>query len=158
MPRSPWSTEMTETLYKFLDGDGVSKFARCQWNLPDGDTPGEWMPEITEPLEICVNGYHAVDRDHVLDWLNDSLYAVELAGEVIHKQDKYVGSRARLLRHETRWNERTARLFAADCAAAALHYVDKPDPRSVKAIEVARLYAATASAFLASIGEASEGL
>jgi hypothetical protein len=45
------------------------------------------------------------------------------------------------------WNERTARLFACDCAERALGTIETPDERSVHAIAVARAYA---------LGEATE--
>lgn len=127
--------------YKFLSADGVSAHAGCKWSLPANGSPGEWMPEITEPLVMCQTGYHAVDRDNVLEWLNDSLCVVELAGVVIHDQNKYAASKARLLRREERWNARTARLFAADCAAFALRFSAHHDPRTLKVIEMARMFA-----------------
>jgi hypothetical protein len=118
------------------------------WSLPvqneDGTwTPGEWMPEVQGNLELCANGYHLTDTDHLLDWLNATIYEAEPSEELIEGDDKIVCRSVRLLR-KMHWDDRVARLFACDCAERVLpiyerDYPDDKRPRHV--IEVARLFA-----------------
>ena len=118
------------------------------WSLPvenpDGTwTPGEWMPEIQGELELCANGYHLTDADHLLDWLNASVYEAEPSKEMLEGNDKIVCRSVRLLR-KMHWSDRIARLFACDCAERVLPIYEKDypkDKRPRQAIEVARRYA-----------------
>jgi hypothetical protein len=138
-------------LYKYLNEDGTA----CNggiggWSLPtqgeDGTwTPGEWMPPIEGDLVPCANGYHVCEEDHLLMWAGPALFEVEICGEQIRCDDKVVVRQARLLRR-LNWNDRTARLFACDCAERVIHLCGD-DPRPRRAIEVSRRYA---------IGEATD--
>ena len=118
------------------------------WSLPvenpDGTwTPGEWMPEIQGELELCANGYHLTDTEHLLDWLNATIYEAEPSEERIESDDKIVCRSVRLLR-KMHWDDRVARLFACDCAARVLPIYEKDYPKDKRprhAVEVARLYA-----------------
>ena len=118
------------------------------WSLPvenpDGTwTPGEWMPEIQGDLEFCANGYHLTDTEHLLDWLNASVYEAEPSKEMLEGNDKIVCRSVRLLR-KMHWSDRIARLFACDCAERVLPIYEKDypkDKRPRQAIEVARRYA-----------------
>ena len=118
------------------------------WSLPvenpDGTwTPGEWMPEIQGELELYANGYHLTDADHLLDWLNASVYEAEPSKEMLEGNDKIVCRSVRLLR-KMHWSDRIARLFACDCAERTLPIFEKDypdDKRPRHAVEVARLYA-----------------
>ena len=136
--------------YKVLKEDG-----RCcnggtgKWYLPeklaDGTwKPGKWMPKIEGDLEPCENGYHICRPDDLVYWLDEAIFEVKCSGEIVKSEDKCVVRRARLLRRVETWTERTARLFAADCAEHALSnfenkYPDDDRPR--KAIQAARDYA-----------------
>jgi len=105
--------------------------------------PGKWMPLI-KYIEPCERGYHVCEGEQVLQWLHDELYEVEIRGEQIREEDKIVAQQARLVRRITNWNERTARLFACDCAERVLHIFEEKypdDKRPREAIEVARAYA-----------------
>jgi hypothetical protein len=135
--------------YKVLDKHGRSCHGgEAEWSLPqrneDGTwTPGEWMPEVEGPLEPCANGYHVVTLEQLPNWIGERIFEVEVGDEIVHADDKSVVRTCRLTRECTGWNERTARLFACDCAERVLplyeaHY-DDDSPR--KAIEVARRYA-----------------
>jgi len=128
------------TYIKFLTAEGKGAYSDKPWHLPEGDKPGKWMPKVKR-LVLCESGYHVCDRDHVLPWLNEAMYEVEIDGDRLYGGDKLDVQRARLLRRVESWNPQTARLFAADCAAFALRFVATPDPRSVAAIETARRYA-----------------
>ena len=118
------------------------------WSLPvenpDGTwTPGEWMPEVQGDLEFCANGYHLTDTEHLLSWLNASVYEAEPSEEKLAGNDKIVCRSVRLLR-KMHWSDRIARLFACDCAERTLPIFEKDypdDKRPRHAVEVARLYA-----------------
>jgi hypothetical protein len=128
-------------LYKVLDENGCAAHGgQGQWNLPT-DKPGEWMPKIKGKLVPCENGYHACRREDLIMWLGPRIFELESRGEMVVSGNKVVVRGARLTRELTTWNERTARLFSCDCAELALTLVERPDPRSVDAIRVARLYA-----------------
>jgi hypothetical protein len=136
--------------YKVLDKHGCSCHGgEAEWSLPtrnaDGTwTPGEWMPEIEGELKPCRNGYHVVTLEQLPNWLGERIFEVEVGDEIVHADDKSVVRTCRLTRECTGWNERTARLFACDCAERVLYlfearYPDDGRPR--KAIEIARRYA-----------------
>ena len=114
----------------------------AKWSLPEGDEPGTWMPEIAD-IRICERGYHAVELPYLIEWLGPQIWEMEVAGHSESQGDKSVWSRARIVR-ATHWNDKTARLFAADCAEQVLpnwerEYPDNDAPRL--AIAAARDYA-----------------
>jgi len=138
-------------LYKVLNANGCSCHGgSLKWSLPtkndDGSwTPGEWMPEVAGPLVECKNGYHLVTLEQLPGWLNERIFVAEVAGEIIKSSDKekWVASKVRLV-SETEWDERTARLFACDCAEHVLYLYERDypdDKRPRQAIETARRYA-----------------
>src|SRR5690554_3183028 len=101
------------------------------------------MPAIPDPVP-CRRGYHLCrDAADLLAWLGPTIWVAEAAGKVVAHRDKVVVERARLLRRLP-WDERTAREFAADCAARALPVYEAAypgDDRPRRAVEVARAYA-----------------
>ena len=136
--------------FKVLDENGCSCHGGdAEWSLPtqndDGTwSPGEWMPPVDGELEPCANGYHVVTLEQLLDWLGERIFEVEPGDEIVHEDNKSVTRTCRLTRECTGWDERTARLFACDCAEHVLSlyeakYPDDGRPR--KAIETARRYA-----------------
>jgi len=136
--------------YKVLDKHGRSCHGgEAEWSLPtrnaDGTwTPGEWMPEVRGNLEPCANGYHVVTLEQLLDWLGERIFEVEPGDEIVHEDNKSVVRTCRLTRECTGWDERTARLFACDCAERVLYLFEARHPndrRPRKAIETARRYA-----------------
>ena len=101
--------------YKVLKSDGSAVYGTGKWFLPKGKKPGKWMPPIKGELEMCKKGYHAVDREHLVEWVNARIFVLEFKDEpVTDGLSKYVGAQARLLSELKTWNERTARLFACD--------------------------------------------
>jgi len=114
-----------------------------KWYKPHSQKrPGKWMPLIKD-IEPCERGYHVCEGEQVLDWIHTELYEVEIRGEQIREEDKIVAQQARLIRRITNWNERTARLFACDCAEHVLHFFKEKypeDKRPAEAIEVVRAY------------------
>ena len=136
--------------YKVLKADGTCcNGGKGKWYLPeklaDGTwKPGRWMPEIEGKLIPCERGYHICRPDDLVYWLDETIYEVEYEGKIVEDDNKCVVRRARLLRRVETWTERTARLFAADCAEHILHifeteYPDDDRPRN--AIQAARDYA-----------------
>jgi len=136
---------MTERLFKVLDDDGTCFHGgHGQWSLPHDGEPGDWMPEINGELEPCKNGYHLCRESDLVRWLGPAIYEAEYRGDRVDADDKIVVREARLIRRLDTWNDRTARLFACDCAESVLHIYERsyPDDRRPRnAIEVARRYA-----------------
>ena len=126
---------MTEQFYKVLGPGQVSchggsgKWVKGRWRSVEGK------------LVPCSNGIHLCRREDLVRWLNAQIWEVEWSGEMVRAENKVVVRRACVVKRLTRWNTKTQRLFAADCAEKALTLVPNPDPRSVKAIRVARLFA-----------------
>ena len=134
--------------YKFLNEDGRTPQQGYLWHLPGtGHGPqdtGAWLPTLWGKLEHCKRGYHVVTLDQAPQWLAPVMWEVDVWGEINRREDKCVVSNARLSRKIDLWNERTQRIFAADCAEHVLHYWTAKypdDDRPAKAIQAARDYA-----------------
>ena len=131
--------------YKVLKDDGsCCNGGSGKWHLPKGKRPGKWMPKIDSELEPCANGYHLCRPQDLIHWLDEAIFEVEFRGDVVEGNDKVVVREARLLCKLDAWNEKSARLFAADCAERVLPIYEKDypdDDRPRKAIQAARDYA-----------------
>ena len=130
--------------YKVLTADGKPCYGGVgQWHLANGQ-PGEWMPEIAD-IKPCERGYHLCERGQLIHWLRGpTIWEAEGRGDFIRQDDKVVFAQARLLRPLPAWNERTARLFACDCAERVLPIYAKccpNDRRQANCIAVARRFA-----------------
>ena len=126
-----------ERLFKVLNENGDSSNGGTgKWH-----TTRRWMPPIVGDLVPCKNGYHLCHEWDLVYWLGPTIWEATYRGERIDCRDKIVVREARLIRRLQTWNDRTARLFACDCAERALSLTNNPDPRSVNAIRVARLFA-----------------
>ena len=152
------ATEEPVTLYTVLEADGRSyggaapignpalHSLRRPWPLPEGDRPGEWMPKI-EPLDGQHRGYEVYDETQLAFHLGPCIFEVEVRGERLTRGLIKMGTevqQVRLLRAVRTWNDRSARLFAADCAEHVLAPFERdlPDDRRLReAIEVARAVA-----------------
>lgn len=88
-------------------------------------------------------GYRLNDRQYGV--LRTAIFVAEYDGEPVVAKDKIVVRRARLVSRVETWNDRTARLFAADCADRALRRAAKRgltvDGRSKAAVKAARDFA-----------------
>jgi hypothetical protein len=131
--------------YKVLGKGGMAcNGGSGKWDLPKNGRPGKWMPKIKN-IEPCQSGYHLCREEDLTQWLNDELYEAEGRGESIrHDNSKDVFPEARLLKKLESWNEKTARLFAADCAEHTIFIFEQKypeDDRPRKAIEAARDFA-----------------
>lgn len=124
--------------YKFLNAHQESCHGgKGKWEID------KWMPVIDNPT-ACERGYHVVNANQLLPWLHATLWEVEVRGQIVESLDKTVASEARIVRQLTRWDDRVARLFAADCAERVLplftiHYPDEHRP--LQAIHAARDFA-----------------
>ncbi len=138
-------------LFKFTGRDGET-YGGFRWPLPTVDgQPGEWVdlhPDAKAPLteaDLCSGKVlHLTDAGHLVDWIGEELWEAEAdeSRGVVSGMDKFGVRRARLVRRVDAWDERTARLFACDCAEDALQSAD-PSVRDVlaAAIATARRYA-----------------
>lgn len=135
--------------YKFLTRENCGPISNFDFThcLPQDGEPGPWLPAISvdaSALIPCKRGYHYCEAKYLIDWLNDRLYIVEPGMEKRDFGNKHIATRLRFLRHVDTWNERTARLFAADCAEHVLAMYERWYPKDDgprRAIEAARAYA-----------------
>jgi len=138
---------MTGTYYKFTDADRRTN-GGFQWS-----PVGEWTEigkrarrTLTEASLCTRQVLHVTDAEHLLAWSRAELYEVEVdeSRGIVVGRDKIGVRRARLTRRVEAWNERTARLFAADCVERVLPLFEKERPndkRPREAIAVARRFA-----------------
>ena len=115
----------------------------CHGGVGRWPPPGEWL-EVTGPLKMCHHGLHLCREQDLLQWLNSEIWEAEYKGEIIKDGDKVCARRARLTIRLDTWNERSARLLAADYAEAVLPIFERARPnddRPRKAIEAARAFA-----------------
>jgi hypothetical protein len=98
-------------LYKFLrempDGRCEGPFSGLTWPLPDGEQAGQ---------EVAGAAISACRLEDLPYWMHDSLWVVELGGDLDVKPVKVEGTRARLLARVDLWHDGLPREFAADCA------------------------------------------
>lgn len=141
------NASQSEPLFKWLKANGKTTFGRSGWDLPtrndNGWKPGKWIRAKGE-LSECENGIHLCRASDLIDWVGERLYRAEADGRRIDARDKIVVRRARLIEPVETINEKTLRLFAADCAESVLHlfeaqYPDDDRPR--KAIGATRQFA-----------------
>lgn len=108
---------------------GSGRWVKNRWRSVKGD------------LIPCARGLHLCRREDLVRWLGPVIWRAEYDGELIEHDNKVVVRRARVIERYDTWNERTARLFAADCAERVLPIFEKEypnDDRPRKAIEAAR--------------------
>ena len=123
-------------LYKVLDSNQRScNGGFAQW------IPRQWMSPIIGKLIPCENGYHLCHAEDLVDWLDAEIWEAEYRGEIVEATNKAVVREARITHKLETWNERSARLFACDCAEQSLKLVENPGIRSTEAVRIARLYA-----------------
>lgn len=139
------SIEWQGSLFKVLDKNGYPLHGGVgRWYLPQDGEPGDWMPHVSN-LIPCKRGYHLCRPTDLPYWLGPTIYEAEACPgyRLIYDDIKVVTSKARLLRKLESWNERTMRLFAADCVEHVLPNLGVRYPSDLprEAIRLARLYA-----------------
>jgi hypothetical protein len=128
---------VTATYYKWLNGRKSCHGGDAAWRK------GAWKT-VTGELVPCQNGLHLCRRQDLLEWIGPTLWVAEVDGEeLIAEENKIVVRRARIV-EQLAWDDRLARLFAADCAERVLPLFEKARPdddRPRRAIEACRLSA-----------------
>jgi hypothetical protein len=125
--------------FKVLDYDGSAFHGgRGKW------TKGRWR-SVRGRLDPCRNGLHLCTLEQLLLWLGPTIWRAEVHpdSEIIEDRDKVVVRKARVV-ERLPWDERTAGLFAADCAEHVLGIFESAlpgDDRPRRAVEAARAYA-----------------
>ena len=139
-----------ERLWKVTNATGRACYGgRFQYNLPRwsrtrGWVPGAWTPNV--PVDPCNSGYHVCRDGDVRSWiggLTNKIWACEGRGAMQVADDKVVYESIRLTM-PTPWDECSARLWAVECASAALPFYEARhpnDPRVANALIVAHQYA-----------------
>ncbi len=130
----------TIKLYKFLSDDFTGTCSGKPWPVKNGRT--RWL-KCEGKLELCENGYHGCEEKDLLKWALPQLYEMEARGEILRRDDKICCREVRLVKRVKTWNEKTQRLFAADCAEHVLHVFEKKypdDKRPRTAIGVVRKF------------------
>ncbi len=131
--------------YKVLNADGSCFHGgNGKWLLPTTAGPGEPMPRIEGELVACQRGYHILRSAHLVQWLGPAIFEVEPLAPVLEWDGKCGTAQARLVRRVETWNDRTARLFAADCAERVLPIYERAYPKDAwprAAIDAARRFA-----------------
>lgn len=113
------------TLYKCLDGYESCHGGSGEW------TPGMWR-SVDGEVTACSNGLHYCKGEQVLQWLSPDLWLFEDGGtRHDYRPDKCVTDRGRITHRVETWNERTARLFAVDCARIAVNRYARPSQRGL---------------------------
>jgi hypothetical protein len=134
---------MSETLFKVLNRDRTPFWGGSgQWPVE-----GEWL-QVKGTLIPCERGLHVCKgEEQLLSWLGPAIWTVEVDGEQIELDEdmpKLVVRRARLVQRVETWNDRTARLFAADCAERSVQSYERSypnDQRPRDAVNTARRFA-----------------
>ena len=129
-------------LYKFLRADGSAPSGTGRY------TKGRWR-NVRGVLVPCQRGLHATTADHLVPHINEALWRVEIGGEYVWHGDpsmgrKLVARRMRVVERIAAWNERTARLFAVECAERVLPIYEREHPNDTRpreALAVARRFA-----------------
>jgi hypothetical protein len=113
-------TYTADSLFKVLRPDRMPAHGGSgQW--PE---PGEWH-SVTGTLIPCENGLHLCRPLDIARWHDEDchvLWSVEAGPRTkrLDATDKVVVRKARLIEPVTTWTERSARLFACDCAEHVL--------------------------------------
>lgn len=102
-------------LFKFLAAGATGPFSGYHWPQPADGVPGRWAV-ADEPLEPCRRGLHLCRPRDLPLWLNEELYAVEVAGALVEGDSFVLATQARLLHHVVGWSPEAADRFSRACA------------------------------------------
>jgi hypothetical protein len=93
--------------YKFLRVGRVARFTGFRWE------PETWVDASS--ADVCREGIHACRARDLPIWLDDELWEIELAGEVVESDRKIAATRGRLTSRIERWTPELAREFGRFC-------------------------------------------
>ena len=131
--------------YKFLRAGSIGPFSGFRWPAPGPADPGPWV-EARPFRGACGRGIHGCDADHLVYWLSDELWLIELGGEVTAADKKLIAPRGRLIRRLEAWGPALAQRLAEAAIARARELADAA---TGEAAELARGYVADAVAYSA---------
>jgi hypothetical protein len=94
--------------YKFLATGGRGRFTGFGW------TADTWVE--AEAADPCRAGIHACRVRDLPLWLDDELWEIELAGDVVEGDRKVVAARGRLTKRIEEWTPEVAGEFGRFCA------------------------------------------
>jgi hypothetical protein len=94
--------------YKFLGLGRIGRFTGFRWE------EDAWVE--TEAADACRAGIHACRVRDLPIWLDDELWEIELAGDVLVADRKVVATRGRLVGRIERWTPELMRDFGRFCA------------------------------------------
>lgn len=130
-PPSPRERQMKQ-LYQVLNMDGSAYHVGASY--PSIPRVGEWMPEITGDFRHDLGrAYHLYPQSGLARWLGPTIWEAEASEPITAPDGRVFAQNFRLVRRCERWDEATARLFAADCAESVLHYYEGMAPVAVRA-------------------------
>ena len=142
--------------YAFLAGGAREPLSTFAWPTPTGAKPGPWVDSAAAP-SAAIRGYLVPDLPY---WLDEELWAIELAGTLAERDHVLLAERARLVRRLESWAEPVAWEFVAACArrvagraAAALREEGRAD--AATQLEQAADLGALESAALAAADQTS---
>lgn len=101
--------------YKFLTTGSVGRFTGFGW------TAGAWVD--TEGPDPCRGGIHACRVQDLPIWLDEELWEIELAGDVVAGDRKIVATRGRLAKRIEQWTPELSRQFGRFCAQRTRRHV-----------------------------------
>jgi hypothetical protein len=101
---------------KSLRAGAIGPFGGFSWPTPT-DGAGAWVEAAADP---CATGIHAFLPEQLPLWLQDELWEIELAGDIVQASGKLVAERGRLLRRIEAWNEQALDDFGRACLGRLL--------------------------------------
>jgi len=127
--------------YKFLSGDRMSPFAHVRW--PE---PGDGWVRASAAVGACRRAVHACRAVDLAYWLDERLWRVELAGEIVEAPSKIAAERGRLLGVVDGWPE-VSGAFIQDCVARNAQLLSLAEERrDFRAVRFLRTYASEIAA------------
>ena len=100
-------------MHKFLASGAYGVLSGFQWHA------GEWN-QAELPLIPSQRGIHVCRIEHLAYWVDEDLWSVELAGELVEGEQAVVAERGRLVERLAGWDVAARRAFAEACAARVL--------------------------------------
>lgn len=126
--------------FKFLRPGAIGLYSGFRWPVPRNGHPGEWVL-VEPPLVPSIRGIHACRAGELIDWIDDELWRIELAGDLLTYEGLLVASSGRLLERVRAWDEDAATAFAASCVLSVRDHAVRALERFGHSEEAAELAA-----------------